>query len=234
MAAENASVLIAEDDVRLGDLLAEYLRAQGFAVRLETHGTRALEAVLESPPDLLVLDLMLPGTPGLELLRAIRPKFRGGVLILTANKAQVDEVVGLELGADDYVTKPIEPRILLARVRSLLRRVNAAGLAASAPRERVTVGVLSLDRAARECFVGETGVELTAVEFELLWLLLDRAGEVVTREELYLKVLKVPYDGIDRGIDVHVSRVRKKLTDAGFDGSLIKSIRSAGYLAARG
>ena len=153
------------------------------------------------------------------------------MLVLTANKTDIDQVVGLELGADDYVTKPVEPRLLLARLRNLLRRL--APRPAAGREERVAVGALTVDRKTREARYDGALVELTGGEFGLLWALASRAGEVVSRDELYTDVLGARYDGLDRGVDIHLSRVRKKLADRGFDPGEIKSIRGAGYLLAK-
>ena len=198
------SILLVEDDARLGDLLDEYLRAHGFAVAREADGRRAIERITRAPPEAVVLDLMLPSVGGLDVLRAIRPHYTGGVLILTANKSESDQVLGLELGADDYVTKPVDPRVLLARLRSLLRRVT--GRVEPERRDRVTVGALTVDRAQRAVRVGDAPVELTAAEFNLLWLLAARAGDVLTRDELYQDGLGARYDGLDRGVGYLLAR----------------------------
>ena len=215
------TILLVEDDLRLGDLLQEYLESQGFVVSRAVDGRAAIEAITREPPTVLILDLMLPVLSGVEVLRRIRPSYAGGVLILTATKTEVDQIIGLELGADDYVTKPIEPRLLLARLRSLLRRVGRQSAPVKSVPDRVSVGALTLDRARREVFFQERRVELTAVEFNLLWSLATRAGDIVTRDELYAEALSARYDGIDRGIDVHVSRVRKKLAEQGYRTSLV-------------
>ncbi|MBT9558139.1 MAG: response regulator transcription factor [Myxococcales bacterium] len=225
-----ASIMIVEDDPRLGSLLLDYLTMSGFAVQLVTDGREALSRIERAPPQLVLLDLNLPGLSGLEVLRQARPRFSGGILILTANKSEVDQVVGLELGADDYVTKPVEPRLLLARVRSVLRRT---GNATSPEVSRHVVGNLSIDRSSREVLVGNERLELTTLEFNLLWVLASRAGEVVTRDELYEVGVGSRYDGLDRGVDIHLSHIRRKLARAGLDPSEIKSIRGAGYLLAR-
>lgn len=227
------TILLVEDDARLGELLQEYLASHGFSVTRVADGRSAAERVERDKPTAVVLDLMLPQMSGVEVLRAVRPKYAGGILILTATKTEVDQIVGLELGADDYVTKPVEPRLLLARLRSLLRRVNRTGSVAPPAPDRVSVGPLALDRTRREVFWGETKVDLTGVEFSLLWTLALRAGDVVTRDDLYSDALRARYDGIDRGVDVHVSRLRKKLAEQGFPPGDIKGIRGSGYMLVR-
>lgn len=226
-------VLIVEDDPRLGPLLKDYLQIQGFSANIETDGRRAITRVIDEAPDAVVLDIMLPSASGLDVLRAVRPRFVGAVLILTANKADVDQVAGLELGADDYVTKPVEPRVLLARLRSVLRRTLPRAPSDEMREERIAIGSLVIDRSRREVTVANTSIELTGAEFNLLWTLAAHAGEVVSREELYTQCLGVRYDGLDRGVDVHLSRLRKKLAEHGFDAGDVKSVRGAGYLLAR-
>lgn len=225
------TILVIEDDAPLRELVASFLRAQGFTVMAEGDGARGLATLLRERPTLVVLDWMLPSLMGVDVLRSARATYRGAVVVLTANKAQIDEVVGLELGADDYVTKPVEPRILLARIRSVLRRYAPDERVV---REEVRVGSLVLWRSSMRCSVGEAPVELTASEFGLVVILAEHAGEVVTRDELSRRVLGVAYDGVDRSIDVHVSRIRKKLESAGLDRDAIRSIRAAGYLLVRG
>jgi len=231
-ASDRPGILIVEDDTRLATLLTEYLSSQGFAVNAESHGDRAVDRIWNENPAVVILDLMLPGTGGFEICRRARERYSNGILILTASKAEVDQAVGLELGADDYVVKPVEPRILLARIRSLMRRLNGSLSSAVLPTE-VAIGPLTVNRAARSVMVGDRPVELTAIEFDVLWLLVRRAGEVVTRDELYMQVRGVPYDGLDRGMDVHVSRVRQKLEARGLDPSTVKGVRGTGYLLVR-
>ena len=222
-------ILIAEDDARLAGLLREYFVNHGFAVEIESRGARAVERILQERPTLVILDLMLPDMSGFDVCRRVRDRCSSGILMLTASKAEVDQTVGLDLGADDYVVKPVEPRILLARVRSLLRRLgslpsNAADL------HVLSAGGVTLNRDTRTAQIFGCPIELTMIEFDILWLLIRYSGEVVTREQLCLQARGVSYDGIDRGIDVHVSRVRRKLEALGFDGSLLKSVRGLGYL----
>jgi DNA-binding response OmpR family regulator len=221
-------ILIVEDDARLAALLQEYLSANGFDVDVESRGDTAVERICREDPALVILDLMLPGASGFEVCRLARQSYARGVLILTASKAEVDHAVGLEIGADDYVVKPVEPRILLARIRSLLRRTRNTP-AAVAPGE-ISVGAIYVNRFAREAHVGSCLLPLTAIEFDVLLLLARRAGEVVSRDELYQQVRGVPFDGIDRGMDVHVSRLRQKLQAGGLETSALKSVRGLGYL----
>jgi DNA-binding response OmpR family regulator len=232
LAFDRPRILIVEDDARLATLLSEYLSSQGFAVNAESHGDRAVERIWSENPAVVILDLMLPGTGGFEICRRARERYMNGILILTASKAEVDQAVGLELGADDYVVKPVDPRILLARVRSLMRRLTGSLASAALPAE-VAVGPLTVNRGARSVMVGDRPVELTAIEFDVLWLLARRAGEIVTRDELYMQIRGVPYDGLDRCMDVHVSRLRQKLEARGVEPSALKGVRGMGYLFVR-
>ena len=218
-------LLVVEDDVRLGGLLLEYFRDQGFVAAQETRGDRAPARVLEFCPDVVLLDLMLPGMDGLEVFRRIRPTFTGRVIMLTARRTDVDQIVGLELGADDYVTKPVDPRLLLARVKAVLRRAEASTTGV----DYLQLGALFIDRASRTASVNEAALVLTGAEFDLLWHLATRAGQPVSRDELYSGLRGVNYDGVDRGMDIHVARLRRKLRDAGADPDLIKSLRGTGY-----
>lgn len=222
-------ILIVEDDARLAGLLREYFVRHGFAVEVERRGARAVERILLDRPSLVILDLMLPDMSGFDVCRRVRHRFSSGIIMLTASKAEVDQTVGLDLGADDYVIKPVEPRILLARVRSLLRRLDGLYLNATDLHE-LSVNGVTLNRDTRNTKIFDCPLELTMIEFDILWLLIQYAGEVVTREQLCLQTRGVLYDGIDRGIDVHVSRVRRKLEAHGFDVSLLKSVRGMGYL----
>jgi two-component system response regulator RstA len=236
--------LLVEDDERLAALVREYLVGHGFAVSVEGRGDTAPSRILLEQPDLVILDLMLPGQDGLEVCRQVRAQYRGGILMLTARGDEVDEVVGLELGADDYLPKPVRPRLLLARVNTLLRRLRSSAAAPSsalasearpfdeAP-QRVTVGPLTIDAAARGVWMAGAAVQLTTAEFDLLWLLATRAGEVLSREDIYQALRGIEYDGLDRSIDLRVARLRKKLGEDATEPMLVKSIRGVGYLLAR-
>jgi DNA-binding response OmpR family regulator len=220
-----STILIVEDDEELAGLLEEFLIGHGFSIVSERRGDRAVERIMAERPALVLLDVMLPGMSGFDVCRSLRPQYTGGILMLTASKAEVDQAVGLELGADDYVVKPFEPR----RIRSLLRRLDGSVIATAMPRD-VTLGNLAVSSQSREARVDGNLVILTAAEFDVLWLLARRAGEVISREELYQQIRGIPYDGLDRGMDVHVSRLRHKLEAGGYDAAALKSIRGMGYL----
>ena len=233
VATERTRLLIVEDDDQLAQLLVEYLSQHGFELTRLASGHEAAEQILETQPDLVILDLMLPGKNGLDVCRQVRQSYNGAILMLTASQSEADHVAGLELGADDFVNKPIEPRILLARIRAQLRRLGGA----RTHNERHKPGVLELgplhvDVASRDVSVNGSSVALTTMEFDVLLMLATEAGTVVTRDDLYVKVAGTPYDGIDRGMDVHVSRLRRKLQRSGFDSSRLKSVRGVGYLLA--
>jgi two-component system response regulator RstA len=229
---EQARLLLVEDDQELAELLTAYLGQHGFDVAHEVSGTEGARRILADAPDLVVLDLMLPGINGLDVCRRVRADYDGAILMLTASQSEADHVMGLEFGADDFVVKPIEPRILLARIRTQLRRRDRTHRAKTRPDARIELGPLLVDASRRDVFVHGTLVATTTMEFDVLFRLTVDAGAVVSREELYTEVMGVAYDGIDRGMDVHVSRIRKKLRDAGYDTTRLKSVRGVGYLLA--
>lgn len=225
-------LLIVDDDDQLAQLIVDYLEPHGFDLSHTPSGHVGAEQILASHPDLVILDLMLPGANGLDVCRRVRAAFSGAILILTASQSEADHVAGLELGADDFVTKPIEPRILLARIRTQLRRLGAGS--ANRPEDDgvVTLAPLRLDVRSRSVHVADREVPLTSMEFDVLHALAQHAGSVVGREDLYKRILGIEYDGLDRGMDVHVSRIRRKLEQAGLDGGRLKSVRGVGYLMA--
>lgn len=228
---EGTHLLIVEDDDQLAKLLMEYLSQHGFELARVANGELGAQHILETRPDLVILDLMLPGLNGLDVCRRVRDDYAGAIVMLTASQSEADHVAGLELGADDFVTKPIQPRVLLARIRAQLRRIGRTR-AHDYASDAIHLGPLELDVAARDVRVEGTAIALTTMEFDVLLMLAREAGTVVTREDLYAKVAGVKYDGLDRGMDVHVSRLRRKLQRGGFDPSRIKSVRGAGYLLA--
>ncbi|GGX94521.1 DNA-binding response regulator [Litchfieldella qijiaojingensis] len=221
-------VLIIEDDERLAGLTRDYLEANGFRVTVEADGARGVERIVELQPDLVILDLMLPGEDGLSICRRARPDYAGPILMLTARTDDMDQVLGLEMGADDYVPKPVQPRVLLARMRALMRRSEAGDT--SSGEARLTFNNLEIDSATREAWLGGERIDLTSAEFDLLWLLASHAGRVLTREEIFSQLRGIKYDGQDRSIDVRVSRIRPKIGDDPNQPHRIKTVRSKGYL----
>lgn len=221
MADEPARILLVEDDPQLVELVGEFLRSHGFHVDVVMRGDEAVDRVLATLPALVLLDLMLPGLDGMEVCRRIRQRgFSGAVVMLTARGDAVDEILGLQVGADDYLAKPVRPRVLLARVQAVLRRTDG-------PRRHVRLGRLELDHASRRVLLDGDEVDLTTAEFELLAVLAEEAGSVLSRDALSRALRGVDWDGVDRSIDLRVSRLRRKL---GCDGSVIKSVRGEGYL----
>ncbi len=225
-------VLIVDDDVELCELVAEYLTPEGFQVEAVHDGPRGLERAVSGEHVLVVLDVMLPGMNGLDVLRKLRAQSRIPVIILTARGDDVDRIVGLEIGADDYLPKPFNPRELLARIRAILRRAQQSAHEAP-PNEKIIVADVELDPAARVVRRGGEPVELTSVEFSLLEALLRSAGQVVTREQIAHDVLGRQFFPYDRSIDMHVSKLRRKLGEKAGGAERIKTIRGVGYVYAR-
>lgn len=231
---ENQQILVVEDDQRLSRLIRDYLQQQGYLAAVERRGDRAVQRILHEQPALVVLDLMLPGKDGLAILREIRSDYDGPVLILTAREDDMDQVAGLELGADDYVKKPVEPRVLLARIRALIRRTRKGDMKTPAqpdsdPNE-LSFGSLSINRSAQRVTLESKTIDLTTNEFELVWLLAVNAGTILDRDTIYKVLRGIDYDGLDRGVDVSVSRLRKKLGDTSSPPSRIKTVWGKGYL----
>lgn len=226
-------ILIIDDDRELCELLGDYLKAEGFEVEAVHDGENGVLRALEDGHALVVLDVMLPKLSGFEVLRRIREHSRIPVLMLTARGEDVDRIVGLEMGADDYLPKPFNPRELVARIRAIQRRACPAEDSAPAARGALRVlhvGDVELDTASRSVRRGGLPVELTSVEFSLLETLLASAGEAIDREELVRTVLGRRLSPYDRSIDVHVSALRKKLGHLVQGQERIKTIRGVGYL----
>jgi DNA-binding response OmpR family regulator len=218
-------VLIIDDDIELCELLAARMNGEGFEIEAVHEGNRGLERALSREHSLVVLDLMLPGMGGLDVLRRVREQSPIPVLVLTARGEDVDRILGLEIGADDYLPKPFNPRELIARIRAILRRT----VRVTAGTNPLIVGDVRLDPASREARVQGRLISLTSVEFALLEIMLKRAGHIVTREELTEAVLGRKLGPFDRVIDVHVSNIRKKL-GTNQEAERIKAIRGSGYL----
>jgi DNA-binding response OmpR family regulator len=223
-------ILVIDDDAELCSLVSEYLEPEGFQVEAVHDGIQGLERALEGNHLLVVLDVMLPGLNGFDVLRRIRNISKIPVLLLTARGEDVDRIVGLEIGADDYLPKPFNPRELVARIRAILRRTQKPERDSEAIPEILRVGDVELDPATRTVHQLGKPVELTSVEFNLLQALLSEAGRVVTREHLADTVLGRKFSPFDRSIDMHVSKVRKKLGDSDNGGDHIKTVRGVGYI----
>jgi two-component system OmpR family response regulator/two-component system response regulator RstA len=211
--AESLSVLLVEDDQRLSDLIAEYMFRHDIVIHCESRGDRACARVEHVKPALVILDLMLPGRDGFAVCRELRASYPTlPIIMLTARDDDGDHVLGLDLGADNYLRKPIEPSVLLAHVRALMRRISAKPGEAPSGDCRV-FGRLQIDRGARRVALGGNKVELSAAEFDLLWLLAQHAGQVLSRDEILQHVRNLEYDGINRSVDYRIFRLRKKLGD---------------------
>jgi two-component system response regulator CpxR len=223
-------ILLIDDDVELCHLVAEYLATEGFEVEMAHDGEGGFERAVAGDYALAVLDVMLPGINGLETLRRLRAKSRLPVLMLTARGDDVDRIVGLELGADDYLAKPFNPRELVARIRAILRRANTNDTNINQSPERVSVDDIDVETPSRVARLAGQALELTAVEYDLLLKLMRAAGSIVSREELVKEVLGRRLSPFDRSIDMHVSNLRKKLGQQADGGERIKTVRGVGYI----
>jgi two-component system response regulator CpxR len=211
-------------------MLAEYLQSEGLQVETVHNGEHGLRRALSGEHSLILLDIMLPKINGIEVLRRLRTESNARVLLLTARGEEVDRIIGLEVGADDYVPKPFSARELLARIRAILRRPETGPAANSRVSSRVVLGDVEMDKGSRSVRRAGSDVELTALEFNLLELLLRMAGQVVTRERVATAILGRQFSPFDRSIDVHVSKLRRKLGPQASGQERIKSIRSVGYI----
>ena len=227
---ESYRLLLVEDDRELASMVADFLSTNGFEVSVEENGTIAAERILTESYDGIVLDIGLPGMDGISICRKVRRQFAGPILMLTARGDEIDEVVALEVGADDYMAKPVRPRALLARLRVHLRRAGSPETDATVT--RIDVDGLSIDSSNRSVQIDDQPITLTTAEFDLLWLLAKNVGNVISRDQLYQELHGVRYDGLDRSIDLRVSRLRKKIGDDPVNPQRIKSVRSVGYLLA--
>ncbi|MBN2720971.1 MAG: response regulator transcription factor [Proteobacteria bacterium] len=222
-------ILVVDDDIELCELLAEFLEPEGFEVKAVHTGREGLDLALGGGFCLVVLDVMLPGMSGIDLLRELRHRSGTPVLMLTAKGEEVDRIVGLEMGADDYLPKPFNPRELLARIRAVMRRVPEHPADRGGEKTRLCVGDVVLDPESRAVWQGEQEVLLTAAEFDLLALLMKRAGSIVSREELTREALGRRLTPYDRSVDVHISSLRRKLGSRAGETERIRTIRGAGY-----
>ena len=231
------TIILVEDDDKLSSLIQKYMQQQGFQVEVIADGRLAKKAILTNQPDIVILDLMLPGKDGLTICREIRSQYKGSILFLTASEDDIDHVTGIELGADDFIIKPIQPRVLLARVRMQLRKItmisNTNEQSSSDEVHSVSdlhFGKLSIFTKKRLVTLNDEKIQLTTSEYDLLLLLANHAEEVLSRDFIFKATRGIEYDGMDRTVDTKIANLRKKLGDSGSLSSKIIAVRSQGYL----
>ncbi|CAD77329.1 MAG TPA: DNA-binding response regulator [Rhodopirellula baltica] len=222
-------LLLVEDDTHLAAMVSDFLHENGFHVEIENDGKLAAQRIVHDRFDAIVLDIGLPSMNGIDVCRSVRNQFSGPIIVLTARGEEIDEVVALEVGADDFMSKPVRPRALLARLKNHLRKSDAQ----LTDEDRIIVGDLVVTPARRQVTIAGDPVDMTTAEFDLIEYLALRAGSVVARKDIYVDLLGLPYDGLDRSIDLRVSRVRRKLGDDPNQPTRIKSVRGVGYLMAK-
>jgi DNA-binding response OmpR family regulator len=221
------SIILVEDDLRLSELVSRYLENNGFCVSIVNGGDQVVQQVQCEMPDLVILDLGLPGQDGLSICKQLRPAYPNPILILTARDNDIDHVLGLELGADDYVIKPVEPRVLMARIKALLRRSRPD---TTVDQKLLRFGRLLINTVARSVSLDGQSIALSSNEFDLLVCLAAHAGEIQSREILFQQLYRREYDGVDRMLDVRISHLRKKLGDEADSSKRIKTVWGQGYL----
>ncbi|MCU4674970.1 response regulator [Catenovulum sp. 2E275] len=219
-------IVLVEDDDRLASLIEKFLNKNGYKVSRISDGRSAVQFILSHKPDLVLLDINLPDLDGFAVCRQIRHQFNQPILFLTAKDSDYDHVSGLEMGADDYLIKPIEPHVLLARIHNAFRRCQTNMIS----QQKLTFGQLSIEKSSRIVTLAEQPIELTTHEFELLWLLASHAGQVQSREFVHQQMIGREYDGLDRSVDVRISRLRKKLQDNLKKPYRIITVWGKGYL----
>jgi DNA-binding response OmpR family regulator len=226
-------ILIVEDDLRIAELLRRFFEGEQFSVDVVADGHDAIRTILRGQPDLVVLDMMLPGIDGLEVCRQVRPEYIGPILMLTAKDDDLTEVAALNSGIDDYLSKPARPHVLLARVRALLRRVAQPAEVAE-PVAEIQIQDLVLVHGSRIVLKGGEDLRLSESDFELLWFMASRAGDVVSRDALLSCLRGVEFDGVDRSVDMRISKLRRCLGDFRNPYRYIRTVRGKGYLFLEG
>jgi len=228
--SQHYRVLLVEDDAPLASMVADFLSPHGFEVSIEGRGDTAVDRITKENPDAVLLDVNLPGLDGFSVCKAVRLGYRGPIIMLTARGEEIDEVLGLESGADDYMAKPVRPRALLARLRTHLRR--AAPTEHEALSRPIQVGSLLVDASRRCAELDGVALDVSTAEFDLLHLLAENVGRTLSRNDIYQHIHETKYDGMDRSIDLRISRLRKKLGDDPAKPQRIKSVRGVGYMLA--
>lgn len=231
-----AHILIVEDDTSLADWIKEYLEMKHYQVTVQERGDLAVQFIKEKNPDLVILDGMLPGLDGIDVLKAVRPYFANTIIMVTARDEELDEVLGLEMGADDYLTKPLRANVLFTKIRKhlerqiIMKRSQNIDIEVESSPGNFQYGDFSIDKQARSVELSSKVVDISSNEFDLLWLLAERAGNTVTRDELIQSLRGFDYDGFDRTVDLIVSKLRKKLNDNPSKPYRIKTVWGKGYL----
>lgn len=221
-------ILVVEDDTSLAEWISDYLLDHGYGVTVASQGDFALEMIADEMPDLVLLDVMMPVKNGFDVCKEARAFYTGPILFMTACVEDGDEIRGLDAGADDYLTKPIRPQVLLARIKALLRRVSD-----EEQKQQLVFDSLVLNATAKSVTIDKQPLDLNANEFDVLWLLALKAGTIVSRNELVAQLRGIEYDGLDRSVDIRISRLRKKLQEALSQPYKVKTIRGKGYLFCR-
>ena len=227
---EQRHIMLVEDDKSLAQWFSDYLTDHGYEVSLANRGDVAIELIKSDQPDMVILDIMLPIKDGFDICQAVRPTYHGPILMMTARDNETDEILGLELGADDYLIKPVQPRVLLSRIKALFRRSYATTAAPPNDEKIIQFGRLIVNANSRTTTVDNEKVAISSNEFDVLWQLASHADNVVSRQDLVTQRRGFEYDGFDRSIDILVSRIRKKLRDDAKNPYRIKTIWGKGYL----
>ncbi|WDE04150.1 response regulator transcription factor [Thalassomonas viridans] len=221
-------IILVEDDLRLASLISSFLTSEGFSVTHEARGDNAVELILDAKPELVILDMNLPGLNGLEVCKKIRCGYQGAVIMVTANDDELTEVSALNFGVDDFIAKPIRPHVLLARINALFRRSQQSLTPDNG--HLLKVQDIVLDQQNRQVTQGQEMLELSDAEFDVLKVLMENAGQILSRSQLFYAVRGIEYDGQDRSLDMRVSSLRKQLKDLEVPHRYIKSVRGKGYL----
>ena len=223
-------IMLVEDDMSLAEWFSDYLSEQGYLVTIVNRGDMAIELVASDNQDLVVLDIMLPVKDGFDVCKTIREFYQGPILMMTARDQETDEVLGLELGADDYLTKPVKPRVMLSRIKALFRRIETSNNTVVRDDNILKFDHLVIDANTRTTVLFNETVPISSNEFDVLWMLASEAGNTVSREALVKQLRGIDYDGFDRSMDILVSRIRKKLGDNVKNPYRIKTVWGKGYL----
>jgi len=217
-------ILIVEDEEKIASLLRDYLNDAGFGTSTQINGDRVVAQIKKDPPDLVLLDVMLPGKDGMAVCREIRQFSNVPIIMVTARIEEIDRLLGLELGADDYICKPFSPREVVARVKAIFRRLDAA-----TPSHRLAIGSISLDNDTRQVMIGKEALNLTPIEFGLLNIMMSQPDRVFSRNELINRVQGYDFEGYDRTIDTHIKNLRKKIAQKLPGREIISTVYGVGY-----